>query len=238
MNNGATSEMNSNIYRNVDSTQISQGRNRSTRSTVSCKKKRKKHYSSIGQTLEKQRTVDVSRSKNFTNQLISLIQKIHSPKSIKSHNHSHSEVQSQAVKCIVKPKNRHSYKVSKKSSMHVRSNTSENANKVRMKINPFQDYNNAFQSINQDTTLVSPSKNSNMLDIDSKSQNRLTIDNQFCSSTASHQKSKSKSKKNSKLLFFMMIKIVSCQNPMTPQTQGNMSNENTFMFQKPHNKSL
>jgi hypothetical protein len=214
MNNNAGSEMNSNIYRNVENSQQNHTRNKSSRSHVSTKKKRKKHYSSIGQSLEKHKTVDNTKPPNFTNQLISLIQKIHSPKGAKvSHNHSHSEVQSNAVKRMVQPKNRHSYKVVKKQANHVRSNTTENGGttlsdpfinhipslletimftfrydesllifdgigkKHRRKINQFQDYSNAFKSVNQPASLAMDS--STLIENDSRLANRLTLDNNF-----------------------------------------------------------
>jgi len=160
INNGATSEINSNMYRNWENTALQPNRTKSSRSNVSTKKKRKKHYSSIGQALEKQKTVDVSRQNNFTNQLLTLIQNIHSPKNPKSHNHSHSEVQSQAVKRIVQPKNRHSYKVSKKWSSHIRSNTSETTHKPRSILNPLHDVSNALKSITNDTLCISPTNES------------------------------------------------------------------------------
>lgn len=161
MNNGSTSEISSNLYRNIESRPYP-GRNKSSRSNASTKKRvhKQKHHSSTNQPLEKQKTVDVTNPANFTTQLFTLINKIHSPKSSKSHNHSHSEVQSKAVKRIVNPKNRYSYKVSKKSSMHIRSNTSANGQKIKMKINPFLDYTNLFRSMNNDgaTGRVSPNK--------------------------------------------------------------------------------
>lgn len=83
MNNGTNSEMNSNIYRNNEGSVPSQGRAKSNRSHVSTKKKRKKHYSSISQALEN-KTFDGSKPKNYTKQLISLIQKIHSPNMLKT----------------------------------------------------------------------------------------------------------------------------------------------------------
>lgn len=146
--------MSSNLYRNretMDPQTSTYKKNKSSRSNASTKRKRKKHHLSIGQPLEKQKTIDNTNKKNFTNQLISLIQKLHSPKNNKSHNHSHSEVYSQGVKKIVRSKNGQHYKASNKSSMHTRSNTTENGQKVRKKVHQLQDYSNVFKTITLDT---------------------------------------------------------------------------------------
>lgn len=200
MNNGTNSEMNSNMYRNNEGSAPSQGRAKSNRSHVSTKKKRKKHYSSISQALEN-KTFDGSKPKNYTKQLISLIQKIHSPNMLKtsstespkqicsseilklwtntktSHNHSLSEVQSQAVKRIIPAKNRNLSKGSKKVPMHTRSHTSENSQKVKLKINPFRDYSNVFKTLNNDNSIISPNKD--MIENDSKLLNKLTLNGKF-----------------------------------------------------------
>jgi len=221
MNNGATSEMNSNLYRNVKNNSHSNNhRNKSSRSNVSHRKK-KKHYSSIGQTVEKWKTGDLIQPKNFTDQLISLIQKIHSPKASKSHNHSQSEVTSQTAKRMINGRHPPNYKVAKKSSMHIRSNTSENAHKIKMKMHSFYENSNAGK--HNDTKLVSPTK-------DSLTFSHSTTSNKF------RNKNKKKSRKSAKSLY--QNNTVNYQNPMTPQTQGSISNENTFIFSKTQNKSL
>lgn len=116
MTSGGAGEMSSNLYRNRETLEPQTStykRNKSSRSNASTKRKRKKHHLSIGQPLEKQKTIDNTNKKNFTNQLITLIQKLHSPKNNKSHNHSHSEVYSQGVKKIVRSKNGQHYKAAK-----------------------------------------------------------------------------------------------------------------------------
>lgn len=114
LNNGPSSEMNSNIYRNHDNPELHQSlykRTKSNRSNVSTnKRKKKKHHLSIGMPLEKQKTIDNTKGKNFTNQLVSLIQQIHSPVG-ESHNHSHSEVYSN--KRIIQSKSGQHYKAAK-----------------------------------------------------------------------------------------------------------------------------
>lgn len=109
--------MNSNLYRNRENHELQNSvykRNKSSRSNVSNKRKNKKrHHLSIGQPVEKQKTIDNTKPKNFTNQLISLIQQIHSPVGEKSHNHSHSEVYSQGTKRIVQSKSGQHYKAAK-----------------------------------------------------------------------------------------------------------------------------
>lgn len=135
MNSNATnSELNSNLYRNLENMNpnCSYKRNKSNRSNVSSKQRNIK---------------EGSKKNNFNNQLLTLIKKLHSPKNPKSHNHSYSEVYSQASKRVPVPTGAHPPKTGKKS--HMRSNTSENAHNVRMKIHPFQDYNAALRTINE-----------------------------------------------------------------------------------------
>lgn len=230
INNASASDINSNLYRNIESRPY-QGRNKpakplSTNTTIKKRIVKQKHHSSTNHPLEKQpKTVDLTNPATFTTQLFSLIQKIHSPKSSKSHNHSHSEVQSKAVKRVVK--GRQTSKIAKKSSMHVRSNTSENPKKFKIKQNQFMDYSGFFRSINNEgTAWASPGKDGL----------------KFCNSVVSHHHSKPRSKskkgrKSQKSLY--PNNTVTYQNPMTPQNQGSISNENTFInFQKNHNKSL
>lgn len=114
--NGNNSEMNSNMYRNRENPEMQLSvykRDKSSRSNASNKRRKKKHHMSIGLPIEKQKTVDTTKPKNFTNQLISLIQQIHSPTGETSHNHSHSEVYSQSNKRIIQSKSGQHYKAAK-----------------------------------------------------------------------------------------------------------------------------
>lgn len=97
---------------------------------MSNKRKKKKHQLSIGKPYESH-TIDNTNQNTFATQLISLIQQLHSPSGDKSHNHSQSEVYNQNLKRIVHSKNGQHYKAKNKSSMHSRSNTSENPHKIK-----------------------------------------------------------------------------------------------------------
>jgi hypothetical protein len=68
--------------------------------------------------------------------------------------------------------------------------------KTKMKINPFEVGQNAFQSINLENTMLSPS-NLDGLENDSRVANRLTLD--------SRPKSKSKNVKNGKNFGFNWV---------------------------------
>jgi hypothetical protein len=133
-NHGASSELNSNLYRNRDNPETTQStvkRHKSYRSTVSNKRKKRKHQMSIGTSLEKQKSFANPSKNTFATQLISLIQQLHSPSVEKSHNHSQSEVYTQNFKRIVQSKSGQHYKAKPKSSMHSRSNTSDNPHKIK-----------------------------------------------------------------------------------------------------------
>lgn len=126
--------MSSNMYRNRENPETSQSnykRHKSSRSNVSNKRKKKKHQLSIGQSVEKQKSSALPAKNTFATQLISLIQQLHSPNAEKSHNHSQSEVYTQNFKRIVQSKSGQHYKAKPKSSMHSRSNTSENPHKIK-----------------------------------------------------------------------------------------------------------
>lgn len=146
LNNENTSEINSNMNRiceNSASIQNPYKRNKSSRSNGSNKRKAKKNFSSIEQPVEKYNGLNTSKQNNFTNQLISLIKNIHSPKSGKTHNHSHSEVYSQCMK-----KDGYKTKACKKDekmSLHVRSNTSGNSKKI--KLNQFCDFDVTVKNV-------------------------------------------------------------------------------------------
>ena len=83
-NTCANSELNSNLYRNVENPEsysTYKSKQKSSRSHVTnSKRKKKKHHVSTGQSLEKQRTIDTAKG-TFAQQLISLIHQMHSPSS-------------------------------------------------------------------------------------------------------------------------------------------------------------
>ena len=131
-NNGANSEINSNMYRNREKPWDEyhmKSKSKSWRRSVSNKRKSKKHHLSTGLTCDSN-TMDNTNQNTFATQLISLIQQLHSPSNEKSHNHSQSEVYSQNFKKIVHSKSGQHYKAKPKSSMHTRSNTSDNHHKI------------------------------------------------------------------------------------------------------------
>ena len=130
---GATSEMNSNVYRNKENQDINtfypknhQKMSKSCRRSGSTKRKRKqKHHLSVNNNYESN-TVDNTNQNTFATQLISLMHQLNSPSGErKSHNHSQSEAYSENFKRIVHSKSGQHYKAKSKSSMHSRSNTTE-----------------------------------------------------------------------------------------------------------------
>lgn len=124
--NITNSEMNSNIYRskeNQDMNAASYKKTKSCRRSGSTKRKRKKHQLSVGLGYESN-TIDNTSRNTFATQLISLIHQLHSPKDEKSQNN-------QNFKKIIHSKSGQHYKAKSKSSMHSRSNTTENPHKIR-----------------------------------------------------------------------------------------------------------
>lgn len=103
---------------------------------------------------------------------------------------------------------------------HTRSNTSENAQKIR-KIQHLQDYSSAVKTMTVDTGWVSPQEGA---------YSALTT------TQKAKKKNKRKIRKSTKSL--RQNQPSNFQNPMTPQTQGGVAKENTFMFSLPQNKSL
>jgi len=144
--NGVNSEMSSNIYRTKENHDTNNGckKSKSWRRSGSNKRKRKKHHLSIGQHCESN-TIDNTNQNTFATQLISLIQQLHSPSGEKSHNHSQSEVYNQNIKSIVHSKSGQHYKAKSKSSMHSRSNTTENPHKIK-RLNQFSKANNFIKA--------------------------------------------------------------------------------------------
>ena len=84
MNHGTNSDVNLNMYRDTKNTTQEHSqykRNKSSRSNNSNPRKKKKLYTSMAHTVDKRNNLDQNNQNEWANQLISLIQKMHSPNS-------------------------------------------------------------------------------------------------------------------------------------------------------------